>query len=483
MRAELTYHHALLLFRTGDPRGFAELQEAWTLCADGVHPYLFVYATQTMLLLAALSSPGLAESLLDGAADVARDSGDALIEMYHTFAGLTLRAVQGDCELSRPHLEQLERLRRLVPNCFFVPMADTWGSVVATFRGDLVSAARHLDRAEEWFAERDGRRAERLTSGVGDIESGRAILAALRGSKPPVEPLLISCDLARRQRQSTAVLLLGNAAGLAQLVSGDPTSAWKTFAELQASAAATGAVLLTAGNAASCGRAALALGDVGEAHARLAVADELSTTHGLRGPAVASAVLRSEIALVEQNPAASSIAQSALEYVASCGFRLHQIDVLEVLAVLAGESRDHREIARLQGAIARARDDLGYGMRLPDMAQRVAAATDAAVEALGDEAFNSAFEDGRRLSLEEVTAYALRSKGERKRPPTGWASLTPTELAVVEQVRLGLTNPQIAERLLMSRDTVKTHLSHIYTKLGVANRTELALVPPESSAR
>jgi DNA-binding NarL/FixJ family response regulator len=46
---------------------------------------------------------------------------------------------------------------------------------------------------------------------------------------------------------------------------------------------------------------------------------------------------------------------------------------------------------------------------------------------------------------------------------------------------LGLTNPQIAERLLMSRDTVKTHLSHIYTKLGVANRTELALVPPESS--
>ena len=72
-------------------------------------------------------------------------------------------------------------------------------------------------------------------------------------------------------------------------------------------------------------------------------------------------------------------------------------------------------------------------------------------------------------------------EGERKRPSTGWASLTPTELAVVEQVRLGLTNPQIAERLLMSRDTVKTHLSHIYTKLGVANRTELALVAPESS--
>ena len=299
--------------------------------------------------------------------------------------------------------------------------------------------------------------------------------------KPPAEPLLISCDLARRQRHSIAVVLLGNAAGLAQLVSGDLTSASKTLAEAQASAAAIGNVLLTAGTAVSCGRAALALGDVEEAHARLAAADEISTTHGLRGPAVAAAVLRSEIALVEQNPAASSIAQSALEYTAAHGFRLHQIDVLEVLAVLAGESRDHREVARLQGAIARARDDLGYGMRMPGIAERVDAAIGAAREALGDEAFNAAFEDGQRLSLEEVTAYALRSKGERKRPPMGWASLTPTEVAVVEQVRLGLTNPQIAERLLMSRDTVKTHLSHIYTKLGVANRTELALVAPESS--
>ncbi len=39
----------------------------------------------------------------------------------------------------------------------------------------------------------------------------------------------------------------------------------------------------------------------------------------------------------------------------------------------------------------------------------------------------------------------------------------------------GKTNPQIAEQLLIARSTVKTHLSSIYRKLDVANRTELAL--------
>ncbi|HMK11492.1 MAG TPA: helix-turn-helix transcriptional regulator [Acidimicrobiales bacterium] len=53
-------------------------------------------------------------------------------------------------------------------------------------------------------------------------------------------------------------------------------------------------------------------------------------------------------------------------------------------------------------------------------------------------------------------------------------SLTPTEEHVVALVAEGLTNPQIAERLLMGRATVKTHLEHIFTKLDVRLRAELA---------
>ena len=79
-------------------------------------------------------------------------------------------------------------------------------------------------------------------------------------------------------------------------------------------------------------------------------------------------------------------------------------------------------------------------------------------------------------SLEEAAAYARRARGPRDRPAGGWASLTSAETEVVRLAVAGLTNPQIGARLYMSRSTVKTHLSHVYGKLAVANRTELAAV-------
>jgi DNA-binding NarL/FixJ family response regulator len=41
-------------------------------------------------------------------------------------------------------------------------------------------------------------------------------------------------------------------------------------------------------------------------------------------------------------------------------------------------------------------------------------------------------------------------------------------------VATGLTNPQIAERMFIARGTVKVHLSHVFAKLGVSTRAELA---------
>ena len=65
-------------------------------------------------------------------------------------------------------------------------------------------------------------------------------------------------------------------------------------------------------------------------------------------------------------------------------------------------------------------------------------------------------------------------RGARRRPDLGWDSLTPTELRVAALVGEGLSNPQIGERLFVSRRTVQTHVSNIFRKLSLASRTELA---------
>ena len=56
----------------------------------------------------------------------------------------------------------------------------------------------------------------------------------------------------------------------------------------------------------------------------------------------------------------------------------------------------------------------------------------------------------------------------------GWESLTKTELTVIGLVAEGLTNPQIANRLFVSAQTVKTHMKNVFRKLGVSSRAELA---------
>jgi DNA-binding CsgD family transcriptional regulator len=61
-----------------------------------------------------------------------------------------------------------------------------------------------------------------------------------------------------------------------------------------------------------------------------------------------------------------------------------------------------------------------------------------------------------------------------RRVQGGWQSLTPSERAVVDLVAEGLSNPQIGQRLYISRRTVQTHLAHVFAKLHITSRTQLA---------
>ncbi len=75
----------------------------------------------------------------------------------------------------------------------------------------------------------------------------------------------------------------------------------------------------------------------------------------------------------------------------------------------------------------------------------------------------------------------FRAEGIRRAPRVkhrkarrGWDSLTPTEVKITGMVAQGLSNPQIAAKLFLSRRTVGTHVSHILSKLDVNSRIDIA---------
>jgi non-specific serine/threonine protein kinase len=112
----------------------------------------------------------------------------------------------------------------------------------------------------------------------------------------------------------------------------------------------------------------------------------------------------------------------------------------------------------------------------------------AARAALGEAAFAAAEAAGRGLTPEEALAEALLAGVASPSPASSVGTLivprTPSaapsvalserELEVLRLLAAGKSNPEIAETLVISRNTVYRHVNHIFTKLGVQNRTEAA---------
>jgi DNA-binding CsgD family transcriptional regulator len=83
--------------------------------------------------------------------------------------------------------------------------------------------------------------------------------------------------------------------------------------------------------------------------------------------------------------------------------------------------------------------------------------------------------DAARLQA-SFRAHGIRRgpRSKHRQARSGWDSLTPTETKIAALVQGGLSNPEIAARLLLSRRTVATHVSHILKKLDVHSRTDIA---------
>ncbi len=118
---------------------------------------------------------------------------------------------------------------------------------------------------------------------------------------------------------------------------------------------------------------------------------------------------------------------------------------------------------------------------------RLLAATDSYVGKLEPRPHRPALDpaDAARYLREEVRAgrhdgdavdALLAAAGHEQRRRREWpAGLTTREVEVLRLVARGLSNKQVAERLVIARKTVDNHVEHIYTKIGASNRAQASL--------
>ena len=421
--------------------------------------------------------PELGHTTLEHSVALGREIDDA----WAVADGLKMMSValltQHKVDEAQSVLEALYDVARALDNGFFVAWYHTGIGSIAWYRGDIDGARDHFELALEhcravgdpatggiaasWLAEVDAL--------AGDYATAEDRLESLLARHPdgddfdPDEPTTVAVAALALHRGDPR----GALSALAPLVDPDdifPIPLWTSWAQTLR------------------GAALLAIDDEAGASAALAIARQCA------GPPLDSPWLASQAdhqlgrlaAHAGCTHEAERLHHAALAMQADHGFLPGVADSLEALATIALGAESHEEGARLFGAAAALRRDSHLARWPADEAVYGDAITGLRT-ALGAE-FDDIWASGEALTVPEAIAYATRARGERKRPSSGWDALTPMERQVVDLAAEGLTNPQIAERLFVARGTVKVHLGHVFPKLGVSTRTELAAMAARHSA-
>jgi predicted ATPase/DNA-binding SARP family transcriptional activator/DNA-binding CsgD family transcriptional regulator len=152
------------------------------------------------------------------------------------------------------------------------------------------------------------------------------------------------------------------------------------------------------------------------------------------------------------------------------------LETLEGMASLAGAMGEATRAARLWGAAEAAREVTGINTFTPDEWTMHEPHLSAACTLLGDEVWEEMVAEGRTMSLEEATEYALHKEAYPQDPSATKPEdqLTPREQEVAALVARGLSNRQIAGELSISERTAANHVARILKKLGLHSRVQIA---------
>jgi predicted ATPase/DNA-binding CsgD family transcriptional regulator len=468
---------SLLSFWVGD---FARTQSA---AASALEMGAAVGDTRSQALalgqlgaLVILGDPGAGDPMLMRAAELARTAGDD-VALCDSLTPLAISYFfQDDPGAMRSPLEEALRVAEAIGFEDVIRWC-LWCLAHTDFSaGDLAAARAHGERALAMMPGQD------QLSRYCAVEIRCLLDASMGAADAARERAEADLERSRQERLRLGTGVLMHALGVAALAAGDLDRAeqWARSLYEQESE-----VCYLAWHAQEI-LVAVALARDDRAQAKIGVERLLAAAEPLRSRrarAVGHLGLARTLPLEGDDERAESVAHDALNVLMDNGWRPGVIDALDVVAEAALFRGQHERAVRLIAAAQKERTTLGL-VAFPMLRERTERNLASAGAALGDESLERALQDGARLSLQEAVAYAQRGRGEHAGATHGWASLSPVERQVVELASQGLSNPDIARQLFISRNTVKMYLSRAYAKLGVANRTELArLATHHSQAR
>ncbi|MGO9508453.1 MAG: helix-turn-helix transcriptional regulator [Mycobacterium sp.] len=454
-------YHSILASWVGAATGSSHAQEALAiareLCDQGLIAQTLI-ACGTLVIYSA----DLAQPYFDEAIDLVSEAGDqwslCQVLSYQSIAS----AIAGEPTPARATAEQARDLADAIGDRFFSRNCRVWLGSALMMQGELAQATEVArDLADEADAA-----ADQMLINFGHALPG-AVLAwqgQAAAARAEARSALAASEAMGSISEDSIYSLFAHAA----LVEGDAEVA------MQAAEAAVRDVVPTrevfARSTSPLAEAALACGDLPAARR---LADEtVATVSGWYQ--MVALTLRAFVEIAHGQPErAERDAHEALAIAARIHGYLRVDDTLECLARLAVGDGNFAYAARLLGAADGMRQRMGH-VRLPMYQAGYDTALTAVRDALGKDAFDNLWAESAALSNEEAIRYARRGRGERKRPTSGWGSLTPTERDVVRLVRDGLSNKDIAAQLFISTRTVQTHLTHVYTKPGATSRVQLA---------
>lgn len=219
---------------------------------------------------------------------------------------------------------------------------------------------------------------------------------------------------------------------------------------------------------------------LGEADRAMAYAEECVALSEAASERWCAALARWVEALVQWRLArgarARTYARDVLRLKEPFGDRMGMAMSVEVVAWAESDAGRSAEAARLLGAVQTALDSIGASL-FGHLHDDHDACLTRIRQALGDDAFRQAFDEGTALRFDEAVALAL---GRRTPAPATDGThvdeirLTRRETEIAALVAEGLTNREIAERLVVAQRTAEGHVAHILSKLGFTSRTQLA---------